>query len=121
MFGAKALQRIVRDQGLERLSFPAHAFVRDPVSLEISWVEGQKIAVPFRLQVGDDRPQPIKRIDHLAAVLEREIYSLPVAQIVEAENPDRGGQGQKPRSCQDQRTSKPPQGMAQSKDWHWPL
>jgi hypothetical protein len=54
-------------------------------------------------------------------MLEQEICSLPVAQILEAENPSRGGQRQKARSHQDQRTSKPPQGMAQSKDWHWPL
>jgi hypothetical protein len=56
--------------------------------------------VPFALQVGDDCPQPIKRIDHLAAMLEREIYSLTVAQILEADNPGRGGQRQKPRSRQ---------------------
>src|SRR5258708_38270363 len=121
MSGGKALQWITRDQSMERFSLPSCAFVGDAVSLEISGVEGQQIPVPFGLQVGDDRPQPIKRIDHLAAMLEREIYSLPVAQILEAENPGRGGQRQKPRSRQDQRTSEPPQGMAQSKDWHWPL
>jgi hypothetical protein len=57
----------------------------------------------------------------MAAMLEREIYRLSVAPILETENPGRGGQRQKRRNHQDQRTRKPSQGMAQSKDWHWPL
>src|SRR5262245_21922201 len=115
MSGAKALQRIVRDQSAERLGLPSYAFVRDAVSLEISGIEGQQIAMPFGLQVGDDSPQLIKRFDDLAAMLEREIDRLPVTPILEAENSGRGGQRQKPRSRQDQRTSKPPQRKARGK------
>jgi hypothetical protein len=72
--------------------------------------------VPFSLQVGDDRPQPIKRIDHLAAVIEREIDRLPVAPILEAEKPGRDGQRQKRRNHRDQRTRKPLQKMAPNKN-----
>ena len=91
MSGAKTLQRIALDQSLERLSLPSHAFVRDAVSLEIGWVEGQQIPVPFSLQIDDDRPKPIKRVDHLAAVLEREIDRLAVTPVLETEKSSRGG------------------------------
>ena len=88
--GTKALQWIVRDQSLERLTLPSHAFVRDAVSLEICRVEGQQIPAPFGLQVGDVRPQPIERIEHLAAMLERETCRLPLVPILEAKKPGRG-------------------------------
>ncbi len=109
MFGAKTLQWVARDQSLERLSLPSHAFVRDAVGLEICRVEGQQISAPFGLQVGDDRPQPIERVEHLAAMLEREICRLSLVPILEAEKPGRAKQHQKHRDRQEQRTSKPPQ------------
>ena len=109
------MQRIVRDQGPERLSLPSYVFVGDAVSLEISGVEGQQIPMPLSLQVDNDRPKPIKRIDHLATMLKREIDRLPVAPILEAEKAGRDRRRKKRRNHWDQRTRKPPQ-MAPSKN-----
>src|SRR5258705_13685218 len=106
MSGAKALQWIVGYQSLERLSLPSHTFVRDAVGLEICRVEGQQIPAPFALEVGDDCPQPIKRIEHLPAMLEREICRLPLVPISEGENPGQGKQRQKRPNRQNWRTSK---------------
>jgi hypothetical protein len=47
--------------------------------------------VPFGLQIDDDRPKPIERVDHLAAVLEREIDRLAVTPVLETEKPGHGG------------------------------
>ena len=84
-----ALQWIARDQRLERLRVPPYAFVGDAIGLEICGVEGQQIAAPLGLHVGDDRFQPIQCLEHLAAALLREIYRLSLQQILEAEKPGR--------------------------------
>src|ERR1700731_3761505 len=102
MCGTKALQRIVRYESLERLALPSHAFIRDAVRFEICRVERQQIPAPFGLQVGDVRPQPIERIEPLAAMLERETCRLPLVPILEAKKPSRGKQRQKHRDPQDQ-------------------
>ena len=109
MCGTKALQWIVRYENLERLTVPSHAFVRDGVGLEIRGVEGQQISAPFGLQVGDVRPQPLERIEHLAAMLHRDICRVPLVPVAEAEKPGRGQQRQKHRDPEDQRTSEPRQ------------
>src|SRR5215475_3454822 len=114
MSGAKTLQRIVRDQSLKRLGFPPYAFVRDAVSLEIGRVEGQQISVPFSLQIDDDCPKPIERVDDLAAVFEREIDRLAVTPILETEKAGHGGQRQKRCNHRDERSRKPSQKMAPS-------
>src|SRR5438128_2666809 len=108
MFAAKALQWIIRYERLERLRLPSHTFVRDAVSLQVCRIEGQQIPAPFSLQVPDDRPQPIERIEHLAALRARVICRLPLVPILETEKPGCGKQRQKHRAPQDQRTRKPP-------------
>ena len=90
MSGTMVLQWIARDQSLERLRVPPHAFVGDAVGLEIGGVERQQIAAPFGLHVGDDRFQPIQRLEHLAAALVRKICRLSLLPISEAEKPGRG-------------------------------
>src|SRR3979409_1043938 len=114
MCGTKALQWIVRYESLERLTLPSPPFIRDAVRLEICLVERQQIPAPFRFQVGDVRPQPIERIKHLAAMLERETCRLPLVPMLEAKKPTRGKQRQKHQHPQDQRTSKPPRRQAWS-------
>ena len=89
MSGTMVLQWIARDQSLERLRVPPHAFVGDAVGLEIGGVESQQIAAPLGLHVGDDRFQPIQRLEHLAAALVREICRLSLLPISEAEKPGR--------------------------------
>ena len=116
MSGTKALQRIVRYQSLERLSLPSHTFIRDAVGFEICRVEGHQIPPPFGLQVGDDRPQPIKCFEHLAAMFDRMISRLLLLPELEAEKHGRGKQRQKHRDRQDQRTHKPSQRQGRSKD-----
>lgn len=59
MFGAKALQRILQDQVFESLGFLSYAIVRDTIGLEIDRIEREQIAAPFRVQVSDNRAQPI--------------------------------------------------------------
>src|ERR1700720_4465873 len=114
MCGTKALQWVVRYESLERLALPSHALIGDAVRFEICRVERQQIPAPFGLQVGDVRVQPIERIEHLAAMLERETCRLPLVPILEAKKPSRGKQHQKHRAPRDQRTSKPPPRQAWS-------
>jgi hypothetical protein len=90
MSGTMVLQWIARDQSLQRLRVPPHAFVGDAVGLEIGGIERQQIAAPLRLHVGDDRFQPIQRLEHLAAALVRKICRLALLPVSEAEKPGRG-------------------------------
>lgn len=119
MCGTKALQRIVRNETLQRLTLPTCAFVRDAVRLEIGRVEGKQIAAPFGLQVGDGRPQPIEHIDHLPTVPDPKICRLPIVPISEPEIRARSKQHQEQRDRQDQRASKPARGQASSREWHY--
>src|SRR5258707_13742872 len=112
MRGTKALQSIVRYESLERFTLPSHAFVRDAVRLQTCQVGGQQISALFGRNASDVRPQPIERIDHLAAMLDRLACRLPRVPIPEAEKPRRCKQRQKSRAPQDQRTSKPPRRQA---------
>src|SRR4030095_4113832 len=120
MSGAKALQWIVRHQRLKLLGLASYVVVGDAVGLEIGRVEGEQIPPPFGFHVGNDRPQPVERIQHLAAVLERKIYRSPLVPVLKAEQTGRDKQRQKYRDHDNQRTSEPPRRKAQSRNRHWP-
>src|SRR4029453_5910212 len=94
MSGTMALQWIARDQGLERLRVPSYDFVGNAIGLEVVRIESQQIAAPLRLHVGDDRFQPIQRLEPLAVAPLRKFYRLSLLPISEAENPGRDDHNQ---------------------------
>jgi len=113
MTGTMALQWIARYQSLKRLRVPSYDFVGDAIGLEVMRIERQQIAAPLRLHVGDDRLQPIQRLEHLAVALLLQICRLSLLPISQAENPGRDDHDHKRSDHQRQRTSKPPRGLAQ--------